>query len=161
MGFLRKCCFYHKRFYFQLLLEKDERAINPIGFPKEYVFKYDQEFASSREEFYKKDKVNWDKLITFKMNNQDIEETRLAIECIHNCQASHYEDVVVVEKYGPKTLWKRVVHTFHIEEKPKTDICYAWSSPIKGATKRRYYAILKIPPINSPEKTVRAAIVQT
>jgi len=35
-----------------------------------------------------------------------------------------------------------------------------WSSPIEGSTKRRYYAVLHVPPIDSPEKAVRAAIVQ-
>jgi hypothetical protein len=31
---------------------------------------------------------------------------------------------------------------------------------IEGSTKRRYYAVLHIPPVDSPEKAVRATIVQ-
>jgi transposase len=37
---------------------------------------------------------------------------------------------------------------------------YAWSSPIEGSTKRRFFAVLGIPPIVSPLDAVRAAIVQ-
>jgi hypothetical protein len=40
------------------------------------------------------------------------------------------------------------------------DKCYAWSSPLEGSTKRGYYAVLHISPIDSPEKAVRAAIIQ-
>ncbi len=36
---------------------------------------------------------------------------------------------------------------------------YAWSSPIEGSNKRRFYAVLHIPPIDSPLQAVRAAIV--
>jgi len=54
------------------------------------------------------------------------------------------------------------VSIFKIEGNPKADKCHAWSSPIDGSTKRRYYAVLHIhiPPIDSPEKAVRASIVK-
>ena len=52
------------------------------------------------------------------------------------------------------------VHVFKITGNPKTDKCYAWSSPIEGITKMRYYPVLHIPPIVFPEKAVRASIVQ-
>lgn len=79
---------------------------------------------------------------------QDIKGT---IERLYNCKASYFED---------KTVWSGIVHVFKIESNPKTDTCYAWSFPIEGSTKRRYYAVLKIPPIDLPEKAVRASIIQ-
>ena len=94
------------------------------------------------------------------MNSPDIENVRRIVERVHNCKALHIEEVAVIEKYGPETVWKGVVYIFRIEENPKTDICYAWSSLIKGSKKRRYYTVLKIPPIDSPEKAVRASIVR-
>jgi hypothetical protein len=36
---------------------------------------------------------------------------------------------------------------------------YAWSSPIEGSEKRRFFAVLHIPPIDSPITAVRAASV--
>jgi acetaldehyde dehydrogenase (acetylating) len=65
----------------------------------------------------------------------------------------------VVEKYGSNTTWGGIVHIFKIVGHPDTEICYAWSSAIEGSTKRRYYAVLKIPPIDTPEKAIRASIV--
>jgi hypothetical protein len=82
-----------------------------------------------------------------------------AIEKTHNCQATFLEDVVVIEKFGKQTVWSGIVSIFLIKGHPKADKAYAWSSPIEGSTKRRYYAILHIPPVDSPEKAVRASVV--
>jgi len=58
-----------------------------------------------------------------------------------------------------KTVWEGIVFVFDLEDHPQATRAYAWSSPIEGSTKRRYYAVLGVPPIDSPEKAVRAAIV--
>jgi len=92
--------------------------------------------------------------------NSDIEDIKQAVERLHNCEATHIENVVVLEKFGNKTVWKGVVHVFKIEGHMQTDKCDAWSSPIEGSTRRRYYTVLHIPPVDSPEKAVRASIVQ-
>ena len=42
---------------------------------------------------------------------------------------------------------------------PKATRAYAWSSPIEGSDKRRFFAVLHIPPVTSPMEAVRAAIV--
>jgi hypothetical protein len=87
------------------------------------------------------------------------EDLKRAIERLHHCQASFLEDVVVIEKFGEKTVWQGIVSVFGIKGHPQAAKCYAWSSPIEESTKRRYYAVLHIPPIDSPEKAVRASIV--
>ena len=94
------------------------------------------------------------------MINTDIEDTRQVIERLHNCKASYIEDVAVVEKFGDKNVLNGIVHVFNIEGNDKANKCYAWSSPIEGSTKRRYYTVLHIPPVDSPEKAVQASIVQ-
>jgi hypothetical protein len=90
---------------------------------------------------------------------KNISALKDVVEQIHNCKASHIKEIAVIEKYGPNTVWGGVVHVFIIMDHPKTDICYAWSSPIEGSKNRRYYAVLKVPPVDSPEKAVRASIV--
>lgn len=92
--------------------------------------------------------------------NTAIEDLKQGIERLHNCKASHIEDVAVVEKFGTETVWEGVVSVFKIEGNEKADKCYAWSFSVDGSTKRRYYAVLHIPPIGSPEKAVRASIIQ-
>jgi hypothetical protein len=62
----------------------------------------------------------------------EYEDVKHAVEQLHNCKASNSE-----EKQ-----------------------CCAWASPIEGSKKFRYYAVLSIPPIDSPQKAVRASIVQ-
>jgi hypothetical protein len=94
-----------------------------------------------------------------KNQNKPINRLKDLVEQLHHCTASHIEEVAVIEKYGSSTAWEGIVHVFKISGHPLTDICYAWSSSIEGSTKRRYYAVLKISPIDSPEKAVRASIV--
>lgn len=93
------------------------------------------------------------------MNSVDLKELRRAVERLHNCKASHIEDIMVIEKFGEKTVWSGVVSVFEIRGHPQATKCYAWSSPIEGSTKRRYFAILHVSPVDSPEKAVRATIV--
>jgi hypothetical protein len=65
-------------------------------------------------------------------------ELKTAVERMHICSASFLEDVVVVEKFGKKTVWRGTVSVYEIKEHPKATKAYAWSSPIEGSTKRRY-----------------------
>jgi hypothetical protein len=87
-------------------------------------------------------------------------ELKTAVERMHSCTAFFIEDVVVLEKYGNETVWSGTVSVFSIEGNPQATKAYAWSSPIEGSTKRRYYAVLGVHPIDSPEKAVRASIVR-
>ncbi len=86
-------------------------------------------------------------------------ELKTAVEKMHDCSASFIEDVIVKEMFGPDTVWEGVVSVFTIKGHDKADKAYAWSSPIEGSKKRRFYAVLHIPPVDSPEKAVRASIV--
>jgi hypothetical protein len=102
-------------------------------------------------------------IFPWRMSNKKIDimdpELKTAVERLHNCSASFIEDVVVLEKFGDKTVWSGTVSVFNINGHPQATKAYAWSSPIEGSTKRRYYAVLHIAPVDSPEKAVRAAIV--
>jgi hypothetical protein len=99
-------------------------------------------------------------IIIFIVISAEFKDIKKAVEQLHNCKASHIEDVTVIEKFGDKIVWRGIVHVFKIDGSDKASICYAWSSPIKGSKKRRYYAVLHVPPIDSPEKAVRASIVK-
>jgi hypothetical protein len=50
---------------FQLLTNNYE-ALEPIGFPTEDVFKYDQELAESMEDMVREGKWNWDALVPWR-----------------------------------------------------------------------------------------------
>jgi hypothetical protein len=96
------------------------------------------------------------------MNNAhagDNDELKNAVEQLHKCRAVYLEEVAVIEKYGPDTVWEGIVHVFKLTGHPQVDKCYAWYSDTPDTRKRKYYAVLHIPPIDSPEKAVRASIV--
>ncbi len=88
-----------------------------------------------------------------------VEELQKAVETLHECRAHFVETVEVIELFQGKTVWGGTVFVFNLHGHPKATRVYAWSSPIEGSTKRRYYAVLHIPPVDSPETAVRASIV--
>ena len=83
-----------------------------------------------------------------------------AVERIHSCRASLADVHEVLETFKGETAWHGYVHAYDIQDHPEATICYAWSVPLDGSTNRRYYAILKLPPIESPGDAVKAAIVR-
>jgi hypothetical protein len=88
-----------------------------------------------------------------------INELKTAIQAQHGGTATLVQAVPVKETFKGSTVWEGVVHVFDLEGHPKATRAYAWSSPIEGSTKRRFFAVLHIPPIVSPLDAVRAAIV--
>lgn len=87
------------------------------------------------------------------------DELRKAVESQHGGKANFVESVPVKETFDGKTVWDGVVSVFDLEGAAKSTRAYAWSSPIKGSTKRRFFAVLHIGGIRSPQDAVRAAIV--
>ncbi len=67
--------------------------------------------------------------------------------------------MAVVERFEGRPIWQGVVHVFDIEGHPTATRAYTLSSPMEGSTKRRFFAVLHLPPVNSPADAVRAAIV--
>lgn len=89
----------------------------------------------------------------------DVEQLKHAVETQHGGTATLVDVAPVKETFEGATVWQGVVHVFDLEGHPKATRAYAWSSPIEGGTKRRFFAVLGIPPIMSPVDAVRAAIV--
>jgi hypothetical protein len=86
-------------------------------------------------------------------------ELKAAIEHLHGGKATFIQSVPVKEIFAGAAVWEGVVHVFDLADNPKATRAYAWSSPIEGSEKRRFFAVLHIPPITSPVEAVRAAIV--
>jgi len=92
-------------------------------------------------------------------NKNDTEKLRTVVEQMHGGIAHHLRQVQITEKFEGQTAWYGVVHIFTLKGHARADTCYAWSSVVEGSDKRRFYAVLKIPPVDSPQPAVRAAIV--
>jgi len=42
---------------------------------------------------------------------------------------------------------------------PTANRAYAWASPIEGTARRRFFAVLHLPPVDGPATAVQVAIV--
>ena len=87
-----------------------------------------------------------------------IEDLRIATEQLHKCRAAHRKSVSIRQEFQEQVAWKGTVEDFRVDH-PETDTCYAWSAPIEGSDRRKFYAVLKIPPVETAADAVRAAIV--
>ena len=85
-------------------------------------------------------------------------ELKKAVESQHGGTATLVQSVPVHEQHGGETVWKGTVHIFDLAGHPKAKRAYAWSYELPDG-KRRFFAVLHIPPIIGPVEAVRAAIV--
>jgi hypothetical protein len=89
----------------------------------------------------------------------DENQLREAVERMHGGTARLAQSVPVRETFEGKSVWEGVVHVFDLTDHPTATRAYAWSSPIEGSTKRRFFAVLHHLPVDSPQAGVKAAIV--
>lgn len=80
-----------------------------------------------------------------------------AIRHLHGLEATWVESVPVHEKHGDKTVWEGEVQVFAVEH-PRTSRVYAWSHE-SGNGKRRFHAVLGMPPVDGATAAVRVAMV--
>lgn len=90
---------------------------------------------------------------------ENVEELGNAVQKMHGGTATLAQSVPVRETFEGRPVWEGVVHVFDLAGHPTATRAYAWSSPIEGSTKRRFFAVLHTDRINSPLEAVRAAIV--
>jgi hypothetical protein len=88
-----------------------------------------------------------------------LEELQDAIRRLHGVESEYVETVTVVEEFEGQIMWEGDVSVFKVIGHPQTDTAYAWKDYQED--KKRYVAVLKLPPVNSPQLAVRAAVVAT
>jgi hypothetical protein len=84
----------------------------------------------------------------------DEAELQVAVEHHVGAPAVLREVVPVTETFESRVVWDGLVHVFEVG----SQTVYAWTSPIEGSARRRFYTVLGAPPINSAIEAVRAAI---
>ena len=92
--------------------------------------------------------------------SQRIDEIKSVVERQEKCRAIHVESVVVREEFHGEIVWEGVVETFDLRDHPIAKRAYAWQR-FKGGEKKEpeYTVVLGIPPVNSAQNAVRAAVV--
>lgn len=90
-----------------------------------------------------------------------IEELREVIRRLHGVESRHVKSVSVKETFQGKTIWEGIVEVFELRDHPKARKAYAWAHDTDDPKQpKRHVTVLHIPPVTSPERAVRAAIVQ-
>jgi hypothetical protein len=89
-----------------------------------------------------------------------IEEIQKAFLKLHGCEASYVETVPVVEEFQGKTIWQGDVEVFDIRGHPNATRGYGWGHATGEHDQgRRYFTVLELPPVTSPQTAVQAAIM--
>ena len=89
-----------------------------------------------------------------------IAEIQAAFLKLHGCDATYLETVPVVEEFQGQTVWEGDVEVFELEGHPKATRGYGWSHVTGEHDQgRRYFTILELPPVDSPQTAVKAAIM--
>jgi hypothetical protein len=70
------------------------------------------------------------------------DQLRDVVEAQHGVPAQLVEAVPVAESFEGKPAWQGVVYVFSIQGHRSAGRCYAWSSPLEGSGRRRFYAVL-------------------
>lgn len=92
------------------------------------------------------------------MDPAGISALRDAIRHLHGCDSRWLESVPVHETHEGQVVWDGEVQVFELVGHPKATRAYAWSYATEG-TKRRFIAVLGLPPVDSAVMAVRASIL--
>ena len=78
---------------------------------------------------------------------------------LHGCETEYVETVPVVEEFQGETIFQGDVEVFDIRGHPKGTRGYEWGYTTTEGGGRRYFTVLELPPVDSPQTAVRAAIM--
>jgi hypothetical protein len=90
--------------------------------------------------------------------NDYLAALRSVIWKLYQCGAVWEKTVPVHEVFQGKTVWQGDVEVFQAMQHPKAKRVYAWG--YTEGDKTNYTAVLELPPVESPETAVRAAIMR-
>ena len=83
----------------------------------------------------------------------------MVIRQLHKCEpVRRVETVPVKEVFNGQTVWDGEVEVFEVTGHPRAKRCYAWSA-FQGTPKKRFTAVLEIPPVDSALNAVKVSIV--
>ena len=91
------------------------------------------------------------------MPHKKITTLKDAIRATHGCDSLHVESVLVVERFEGKVAWQGMVEVFDLVGHQKAKQAYAWTYQDDHHLNKTI-AVLKLPPVDSPQTAVKVAI---
>ena len=89
----------------------------------------------------------------------EIIHLRDAVEGLHGCPATYRETIHVEETFRGEPVWEGDVYVFDLDGHDLAEVAYAWSEPVEGSDRHRYFAVLHAGPVKSAQDAVRASII--
>jgi hypothetical protein len=89
------------------------------------------------------------------MQPKEITDLQNAIQETHGCESIYLRTEWVNEAFKGKRAWDGLVLVFKLIGRPEAKYCYAWR--YRKGRKTKSTAVLGIPPIDSPQRAVKAA----
>ena len=89
------------------------------------------------------------------MEPENTGQLKKIIEAGHGAKSSYVKSMRAAR--NKKTGWDGLVHVYDLQNHPQAKRVYAWSSPIAGGSKPRYFAVLHMGQVTGPVEAVRAA----
>ena len=84
-------------------------------------------------------------------------QLKRVIETQHGAKSTFVKSVRIHRPVEGQANWDGLVHVFDLNNHPKAKRAFAWSSPISGSGKPRYFAVLQMDAITTPIRAVKAA----
>jgi hypothetical protein len=94
------------------------------------------------------------------MDTADRKALQGAIRHLHGCESTWVESVSVREASRGRVVWEGTVEVFELHGHGTATRCYSWLHPAGDTGRRKLYAVLHVPPVDSAYKAVRASIVR-
>jgi len=86
-----------------------------------------------------------------------LDQLRQVIESQHGGNATFNKSWQLQNVTKRAGVWDGIVHVFDLKNNPMASQAYAWSAPINGGSKLRYFAVLHMGRVNGPAEAVKAA----
>jgi hypothetical protein len=87
---------------------------------------------------------------------KEITKLKDAIRATHGCESLHVESVAVKDVFEGQTASETNVEVFDLVGHRQAKRAYAWS--YRDGNQNKTFAVLEIPPVDSPETAVKVAI---
>lgn len=91
------------------------------------------------------------------MDDAGQEALRDAIQHMHGLRSEWLESVPIREVFKGELVWEGEIQVFAVEH-PEVTRVYAWSHLVNDSGRRKFFAVLGIPPVNSALDALRASI---
>jgi hypothetical protein len=88
----------------------------------------------------------------------NISDLQRSVEAQHGGTATLAQSVPIKETHAGAVVWEGIVHVFDLKDHPTASRAYAWSSPIEGSDKRRFFAVLHQGPVPRSSPATKPAI---